>query len=92
MGGTSQILNRNQVSYVNPELIVLLTSCVSTSTNLPHMTLLVTICCYTVVWWCNSSKPDWWPKSPRFNSHLVHCQVTTLGKLSHTCASVTKQY
>jgi len=25
-----------------------------------------------------------------FNSWLVHCQVTTLGKLS--CASVTKQY
>jgi len=27
-----------------------------------------------------------------FNSRPFHCQVTTLGKFSHTRASVTKQY
>jgi len=39
-----------------------------------------------VAWCCIDSVSNCWRGGPRFDSRLVHCQVTTLGKLfTHMC-------
>jgi len=47
-----------------------------------------------LAWWRNGSIPDWWwPLGCCFDSHPVHCQLTTLGKLLFThVLPFTKQY